>query len=160
MHIQKLEASEDRNPQETSEWLDSLDEVIDEGGPDRASYLLQRLNDRAAEFGVTRSAQTRHPLLNTIPVEQELPYPGDRAIERRIKSLIRWNAMAMVVRANKYDAEHRRPHFHLCLAGDADRSRASTISSTAPTTDQPGDFIYFQGHASPGCMRAPFSKAA
>ncbi len=53
MHIKKLPASEDLNQQETSEWLESLDEVIDEGGPDRASYLLERLNERAAEFGVT-----------------------------------------------------------------------------------------------------------
>ena len=67
MHIQKLEASEDLNPQETSEWLDSLDEVIDEGGPDRASYLLQRLNDRAAEFGVTAPLKLVTPYINTIP---------------------------------------------------------------------------------------------
>ena len=96
-------ASEDLNPQETSEWLESLDEVIDEGGPDRAAYLMQRLNQRAAEFGVTAPLRLNTPYVNTIPKDQEVPYPGDRAIERRIKNLIRWNALAMVVRANKYD---------------------------------------------------------
>ena len=92
MHIQKLEASEDRNPQETSEWLDSLEEVIDEGGPDRASYLLQRLNDRAAEFGVTAPLKLVTHYVNTIPKDQEVPYPGDRQIERQIKNYVRWNA--------------------------------------------------------------------
>ena len=82
MHIQKLAASEDLNQQETSEWLESLDEVIDEGGPDRASYLLQRLNQRAAEFGVTAPLKLVTPYINTIPTEQEVKYPGDRKLER------------------------------------------------------------------------------
>ena len=91
----KTEASEDLNPLETGEWLDSLDEVIDEGGPDRASYLLQRLNQRAAEFGVTAPLRLNTPYVNTIPGDEELPYPGNREIERSIKNYIRWNALAM-----------------------------------------------------------------
>ena len=94
---------EDLNPQETTEWTEALDQIIDEAGPDRAAYLLKRLADRASENGVTPPAKASTPYINTIPASQETPYPGDREIERRIKSIVRWNAMAMVVRANKYD---------------------------------------------------------
>jgi pyruvate dehydrogenase E1 component len=145
----KTETAEDLNPAETAEWLEALDQVIDEEGPDRASYLLQSLLERAASFGVTAPLRLNTPYINTIPVEEESPYPGDRAIERRIKSLVRWNAMAMVVRANKYDPN---------IGG-----HISTYASLATLTevglnhffrarygDQPGDLIYFQGHASPG----------
>ncbi len=145
----KLVTSEDVNPQETSEWLESLDGLVEEGGEDRAAYLLGRLIDRAALYGVQPPYKFRTPYINTIPVEEEVPYPGDRAIERRIKSLIRWNAMAMVVRANKHDPG---------IGG-----HISTYASLATLTEvghnhffhgrydnQPGDFIYFQGHASPG----------
>ena len=145
----KTETAEDLNPAETAEWLEALDQVVDEEGPDRASYLLQSLLDRAASFGVTAPLRLNTPYINTIPVEEESPYPGDRAIERRIKSLVRWNAMAMVVRANKYDPN---------IGG-----HISTYASLATLTevglnhffharygDQPGDLIYFQGHASPG----------
>jgi pyruvate dehydrogenase E1 component len=145
----KIDRAEDLNPVETGEWLEALDQILDEQGPDRASYLLQSLVDRAASFGVTAPLRLNTPYINTIPVEEESPYPGDRAIERRIKSLVRWNAMAMVVRANKYDAN---------IGG-----HISTYASLATLTevglnhffharygDQPGDLIYFQGHASPG----------
>jgi pyruvate dehydrogenase E1 component len=145
----KTETAEDLNPAETAEWLEALDQVVDEEGPDRASYLLQSLLDRAASFGVTAPLRLNTPYINTIPVEEESAYPGDRAIERRIKSLVRWNAMAMVVRANKYDPN---------IGG-----HISTYASLATLTevglnhffharygDQPGDLIYFQGHASPG----------
>jgi pyruvate dehydrogenase E1 component len=139
----------DVNPQETSEWLEALDEIVDQAGTARVKYLLNKLLNRAAEFGVSPTPSLNTPYLNTIPVDEEVPYPGDRAIERRIKSLVRWNAMAMVVRANKYDAG---------IGG-----HLSTYASLATLTevgsnhffhgtygDQPGDFVYFQGHASPG----------
>jgi len=145
----KVSTGEDLNPQETSEWLEALDGVVEENGPERATYLLDRLIDRAALSGATRTARPVTPYINTIPVEEEVPYPGNRAIERRIKSLIRWNAMAMVVRANKLDPG---------IGG-----HISTFASLATLAevghnhffhgrygDQPGDFVYFQGHASPG----------
>ena len=100
----KVDAPDDLNPLETSEWVEALDEMIDEAGPDRASYLLERLMERAANLGVQVPLRWNTPYINTIPPEEEVAYPGDRAIERRIKSLVRWNATAMVVRANKYDA--------------------------------------------------------
>ena len=88
----RVEAPDDLNPQETSEWVEALDEIIDEAGPDRASYLLERLMERAANLGVRVPLRWNTPYINTIPPEEEVAYPGDREIERRIKSLVRWNA--------------------------------------------------------------------
>src|SRR5581483_9589466 len=92
----KVEPLQDTNPQETSEWLEALDELVAEQGPERAAFLLRRVVEHAANSGVTAPLRVNTPYVNTIPAEEELPYPGDRQIERRIKSLIRWNAMAMV----------------------------------------------------------------
>ena len=99
----KVELHSDANPQETTEWLESLDSVLEDGGSERATFLLARLIDHAALYGIQSPHKLTTPYINTIPVEEEVPYPGDREIERRIKSLNRWNAMAMVVRANKHD---------------------------------------------------------
>ena len=150
----KSETLQDLDPQETREWLEALDEIIEEYGPERANFIIDRLIERAHENGVVLPPKVTTPYVNTIPVEDELPYPGDRQIERRIKSIIRWNAMAMVVRANKLD--------------DGIGGHISTYQSLATLTEvghnhffrgsidgKPGDFIYFQGHASPG----PYSRA-
>ncbi len=151
----KEERQPDLNPQETSEWLEALEQVIDQGGPDRAAWLLETLNDKAVRSGVPTPVRTTTPYTNTIPVDQEVPYPGDRALERKIKSLIRWNAAAMVVRANKYDPN---------IGG-----HISTYASLATVTEvgfnhifrgsyngEPGDMIYYQGHASPGMYGRAF----
>ncbi len=94
-------AEEDR--QETREWLDSLDYVYETDGPERVQALLQRLQDRATSYGVRVNFPGDTPYINTIPISQQPAYPGDRATERRLKSYMRWNAMAMVVRANRED---------------------------------------------------------
>jgi pyruvate dehydrogenase E1 component len=145
----KADRAEDLNPVETTEWLEALDEILDQEGPDRASYLLQRLLDRASTFGVTAPLRLNTPYVNTIPAEEEEPYPGDRAVERRIKSLVRWNAMAMVVRANKYD-----PNIGGHISTYASLATLTEVGINhffhAKYGDQPGDLIYFQGHASPG----------
>jgi pyruvate dehydrogenase E1 component len=151
----KEQISEDVNPQETAEWLESLDEIIDDAGPERAAYVLQALNDRAAQFGATAPLRLNTHYVNSIPREEEIPYPGDREVERRIKSLIRWNALSMVVRANKYD--------------DNIGGHISTYASVATLIevgqnhffhgsygDQPGDFVYYQGHSSPGMYARAF----
>src|SRR5215469_7123469 len=104
MHQKLNERVVDLDPQETSEWIEAFDQIIDEAGPDRAAYLLEQLADRARWNGAGLPNLLNTPYVNTIRPEEEVPYPGDRAMERRIKSLIRWNAMAMVVRQNKYDA--------------------------------------------------------
>ncbi len=151
----KVQAPDDLNPQETSEWIEALDEIIDEAGPDRASYLLERLMERAANLGVQAPLRWNTPYINTIPPEDEVAYPGDRAIERRIKSLIRWNATAMVVRANKYD-----PNIGGHLATYASVATLFEVGFNhffhGSYGDQPGDFVYFQGHASPGVYARAF----
>jgi len=87
---------------ETREWLDSLDYVLSHGGPDRAGRLLQQLALHARrEAGINLPFSATTPYQNTIPSRQQPPFPGSQEMERRIKSLVRWNAMAMVVRANK-----------------------------------------------------------
>ena len=141
--------------EEILEWIEAFDEVIDQEGPGQGTQLLEALTRRAREAGVDVPVQLNTPYVNTIPVDEEVPYPGDRAIERRIKSLIRWNAMAMVHRQNKKDAG---------IGG-----HISTYSSLATLLevgfnhffhatygDEPGDFVYFQGHASPGVYARAF----
>jgi pyruvate dehydrogenase E1 component len=145
----KVDTPTDANPQETSEWLEALDGVVEEGGSERASYLLERLVDRAAVYGIESPHKLNTPYINTIPAEEEEPYPGDRAIERRIKSLISWNAMAMVVQANKHDAGiggHIATYASLATLQEVGHNHFFH----GRYDDQPGDFVYFQGHASPG----------
>ena len=140
---------------ELNEWLEAFDQIVDEEGPTRASELLNALSRRASEWGVEVPSQLHTPYRNTIPVEQELPYPGDRQLERRIEALIRWNAMAMVHRQNKKDAG---------IGGHlATYSSLATLLEVgfnhffrAAYRDQPGDMIYFQGHASPGVYARAF----
>jgi pyruvate dehydrogenase E1 component len=139
----------DIDPQETGEWLDSLDSVIEIGGRSRARYLLARLMERAREQGVGVPAMVTSDYINTIPPEQEPWFPGDEVLERRIRAYIRWNAMAMVDRSNhRFDG----------LGG-----HLSTFASAAALYDVgfnhffrgkgdggAGDQVFFQGHAAPG----------
>ena len=151
----KIEAPEDTNPQETAEWLEALEEVIDQAGPDRASYLLRSLLDRASALGVTAALKLNTLYINSIPKGEEVPYPGDRGIERKIKSLTRWNAMAMVVRANKYDpgiGGHISTYASLATLAEVGFNHFFHGSYDG----QPGDFVYFQGHASPGIYSRAF----
>jgi pyruvate dehydrogenase E1 component len=150
----KVEAPDDLNPLETSEWVEALDEIIDEAGPDRASWLLERLMERAANLGVRVPMRWNTAYMNTIPPEEELAYPGDRAIERRIKSLVRWNAVAMVVHANKYDegiGGHLATYASLATMLEVGHNHFFHGSYGA----EAGDLVYFQGHASPG----PYARA-
>lgn len=151
----KEERSADLNPQETSEWLEALEQVVDEQGPDRATYLLQSVAERAQRLGVSAPAKITTPYVNTIPVEEQVPYPGDRALERRLKSLIRWNAAAMVARANKYD-----PNIGGHISSYASLATLTEVGFNhffrASIGDQPGDLVYFQGHSSPGFYSRAF----
>ena len=90
----------DLDPAETAEWLASLEYVLEAKGPERAKFLLSMLDEVAARQGVELPFAINTPYINTIPADQQPQYPGNREIERRIKSIIRWNAMAMVSRAN------------------------------------------------------------
>src|SRR5580698_3397024 len=103
MHQQLTERSVDLDPRETAEWLEALDQIVEAAGSDRVNFLLDKLTERARDNGVQVPIRTTTDYINTIPVEQEAPYPGDRLVEREIKNLIRWNAMAMVSHQNKLD---------------------------------------------------------
>ncbi len=140
---------------EVREWLESLEYVLQSGGPEKVKILLHDLSTYAHEAGVELPFTANTPYINTIPKEKQSPFPGGREIERRIKSLIRWNAMAMVVRANREEAG---------IGG-----HISTYASAATLYEigfnhffrgkdgnSEGDIIYFQGHASPGIYARAF----
>src|SRR5580700_839949 len=155
MHQKLSERVVDLDPQETAEWMEALDQILDEEGPDRATYLLVRMSERARSAGADIPIHLNTPYVNTIRPEQEVPYPGDRAMERRLKSLTRWNAMAMVVRQNKYDpgiGGHISTYSSLATLLELDFNHFFHASYG----DQPGDLIYFQGHASPGIYARAF----
>lgn len=146
----------DLDPAETQEWLESLQYVIKSKGPERAKYLLSALEDSAKVDGVEVDMKANTPYINSIAPGQQPVFPGNRELERRIKSIVRWNAMAMVVRANKkFDG----------LGG-----HISTFASSATLYEvaynhflrgrgesgYDGDQVYFQGHASPGIYSRAF----
>ncbi len=145
----KAPPADDLNPQETAEWVQAFDQILDEAGPDRASFLLSRLAGRARAAGAAPQYAVNTPYVNTIPVEEQVPFPGDRALERRLKSLIRWNALAMVVRANKYDpgiGGHISSYASLATLVEVGFNHFFRGSYG----DQPGDLVYLQGHSAPG----------
>jgi len=151
----KADASLDLNPQETGEWLEALDEVVADAGSTRATYLLSQILDRAALLGLTSPLRLNTRYWNTIPVDQQAPYPGDLAIEQRIRAIVRWNAIAMVVRANKYDVGIGG-HISTFASAATLTEVASNHFFRGSYGDQPGDFVYFQGHASPGMYARAF----
>jgi len=110
---------------ELREWLDSLDYVMQAGGPEKVERLLRQLRIHAQRDGVTLPYKANTPYINTVSVEQQPPFPGSTEVERRIKSLVRWNAMAMVVRANRLESGIGG-HI-LRLSGDPLRSRVQSL---------------------------------
>src|SRR5262249_24488179 len=145
----------DNDPAETREWLDSLTGVLQARGPERASYLLTQLKHKAVRSGVEIPFTANTPYINTIPPDRQPPFPGSREIERRIKSLVRWNAMAMVVRANKED-----PGIGRDISTYASAATLLEIGSNhffrGPDAPGGGDQVYFQGHSSPGIYARAF----
>ncbi len=140
---------------ELKEWLSSLDYVLNNGSPERVQYLLQQLQIRAQESGVTLPFTHNTPYINTIPVEKQAPFPGNREIERRIKSIVRWNAMAMVVRGNKKE-EGIGGHISTFASSATLYEIAFNHFFKAADKDGNGDQVYFQGHASPGIYSRAF----
>ena len=96
----RAQAPVDEDPEETREWLDALEAVIHACGADRARHLMQSLEARAREIGIVGSAPSYSAYRNTIALAQQAPYPGDLALEERLTAIMRWNALAMVARAN------------------------------------------------------------
>ncbi|HOI29474.1 MAG TPA: pyruvate dehydrogenase (acetyl-transferring), homodimeric type [Melioribacteraceae bacterium] len=140
---------------ELREWLESLEYVLQSGGPEKVKELLHNLSVYSQESGVEIPFTANTPYINTIPKENQPPFPGGREIERRIKSLIRWNAMAMVVRANK---EESGIGGHISTYASAATLYEVGFNHFFRGKDgnHPGDIIYFQGHAAPGFYARAF----
>ena len=163
--LQKGELPVDVDAAETQEWLESLDYVLKSKGADRVRFLIEQLRDRAAEEGIQSAEDTKTPYVNTIPVKDQPAFPGNRELERRIKSIVRWNAMAMVVKANK---KTEKPDGF----GGGVGGHISTFASAATLYEigfnhffrgrgedgYSGDTIFFQGHASPGMYSRAFME--
>jgi pyruvate dehydrogenase E1 component len=145
----------DIDPQETQEWLDALEAVLENEGIERAHFLLERLIDKARRSGAYLPYSANTAYLNTIPVQQQERFPGDRAMERRIRSFVRWNAMAMVVQANRLSTE---------LGGHISSFASSaTLFDVgynhffrARSQDHGGDLVFIQGHSAPGIYARAF----
>ncbi len=150
-----MSALPDNDKQETQEWLEALESVLALEGPERAHFLLEQLIDKARRSGAFLPYSANTAYLNTIPTAMEVPVPGDPEMEHRIRSLIRWNAMAMVVRANRNSSE---------LGGHiASFQSAATLYDVgfdhffhAPTPEHGGDLLYLQGHSAPGIYARAF----
>jgi pyruvate dehydrogenase E1 component len=145
----------DTDAAETQEWIESLTAVVQTQGPERARFLLRQLERTAARQGVQLPFTANTPYVNTIPPDRQPPYPGSRDLERRIKSIVRWNAMAMVVRANK--------HWPGIGGHISTYASAATLFEVGfnhffhgPEAPGGGDQVYFQGHASPGVYARAF----
>ena len=137
---------------EMSEWIEAFDDVVAQDW-EQGAELLEALRQRAREAGVPTPSELTTPYRNTIPKHDEVPYPGDRKLERRVEALIRWNAMAMVHGQNKKDAGiggHISTYSSLATLLEVGFNHFFRAKYPADGSDQPGDFIYFQGHASPG----------
>ena len=146
---------DDLDPTETREWLEALDSICRSQGDDRASYIIAQLNARATENGIDLPQSVTTHFCNTIPAVREKIMPGDLFMERRIRSLVRWNALAMVMRAN---AQSEGIGGHI-----ASFSSAATLYDVGfnyffrgSSDDVPGDLVFFQGHSSPGMYARSF----
>ena len=147
--MSELSRFDDLDPTETKEWLESIDSVLGTQGPERAHFLLSQMIDFARRSGAYLPYAPNTAYLNTISTGRQPEYPGDRSIERRIEAYIRWNAMAMVVQANRQNSEY----------GGHISSYASSATLyevgfnhfwRAPTETHGGDMVFMQGHSSPG----------
>jgi pyruvate dehydrogenase E1 component len=145
----------DTDPEETQEWMESLDAIIDTHGKTRARYLLSRLLERARENQVSFPATVSTPYVNSIPREHEPWFPGDEHLERRIRAFIRWNAAVMVVRANSR-AEGIGGHLSTFASSASLYEIGFNHFFRGKDDGQAGDHIYFQGHAAPGVYARAF----
>ena len=153
--VPQFPAANDADSQETKEWLDAIEAVMEREGPERAHFLLQKLIDTARRSGAYLPFSANTAYLNTIPPHMEERSPGDHALEERIRSYTRWNAMVMVAKANKADGD---------LGGHiASFASVGTLFGIgfnhfwhAPSENHGGDLIYFQGHSAPGIYARAF----
>ncbi len=142
------------DPNEIDEWLESVDDILHRHGPEALSHLLTRLYSRAQAQGVPIVPSMTTPYVNTVPVEAQPPFPGDLEIERKLRSVIRWNAMAMVLRANRNSNVGGHIATYASCANLVETGFNHFFH--ARTADHTGDMIYFQGHSSPGMYSRAF----
>jgi pyruvate dehydrogenase E1 component len=155
-HPSQIEtAPGDADPEETREWLDALEAVIETEGVERAHFLIESLVDKARRAGANLPYKANTAYINTIPPHTEPRMPGDANLEQRIRAYVRWNAMAMVVRANRKSSEYGGH-----IASFASAATLYDIGFNhffhAPSRDHGGDLVYFQGHAAPGVYARAF----
>ena len=151
--LPEFEAANDPDALETQEWVDALEAVLEREGPERAHFLLEKMIEKTRMSGAYLPFSPNTPYVNTIPAHLEDRSPGDPALEERIRSYCRWNAMVMVAKANKNDDE---------LGGHiASFASVGTLFGVgqnhfwnAPHDGHGGDLVYFQGHSSPGIYGA------
>ena len=153
----ELPKLQDLDPTETQEWLESIDSVLKTHGADRAHFLLERLIDHTRRSGAYLPFKPNTAYVNTIPVTQQKEYPGDRALERRIEAYLRWNSVAMVLKANKISSE-----FGGHLASYASSATLYEVGFNhfwrAASAQHPGDMVFMQGHSSPGIYARAFME--
>ncbi len=140
---------------ETQEWLAALESVVREEGVERAQYLLEQVLEKARLDGVDMPTGVTTNYINTIPAAQEPAYPGDTTIERRIRSIIRWNAIMIVLRASKKDLE-LGGHMASFQSSAAFYETCFNHFFRAPNEKDGGDLVYYQGHISPGIYARAF----
>src|SRR6201994_1912077 len=137
---------------ETTEWLEALDAVVSHDGPDRARDLLTRVIERAQHAGTGPIASLNTAYVNTIPRALEPEFPGDPMVERRLRSIVRWNSICMVLRANKISSElggHIATYQSLATLMEVGFNHFwHGVGGT--DSEHGGDLVYFQGHSSPG----------
>ncbi len=147
--MQKRSFFDDVDPAETREWLEALESVVEREGPERAAWLLDAITNEAQEQGVYRT-HLNTPYLNTIAPKDEAAIPGDMFMERRIRSLVRWNALATVMRANMDNDDELGGH----IASFASSATLYDVGFNhffrAPSDENEGDLVFFQGHSAPG----------
>jgi pyruvate dehydrogenase E1 component len=146
---------EDLDPGETREWLDALEAVIEAEGPERAHYLIERLVDKARRSGINLPYKANTAYINTIPPHKQARSPGDMELESRLRSYIRWNAMAMVVQANRKSTEYGG-HIASFASSATLYEMGFNHFFHAPDKTHGGDMVFFQGHSAPGIYARAF----
>ena len=145
----------DQDPQETQEWIESIEDALEEHGYERTRFLLEKLIDYAQTKGARLPFNTSTPYINTILPNQESDYPGNRDIERKIKSIVRWNAMAMVTKANK-NTPGIGGHISTYASAATIYEVAFNHFLKGPSHPSGQDLVFYQGHASPGMYSRAF----
>jgi pyruvate dehydrogenase E1 component len=153
--MSKFNPYDDIDSVETGEWLESIDSVLTQHGPERAHFLLNRMIDFARRSGAYLPYSPNTAYLNTISPGRQPEYPGDRSLERRIEACIRWNAMAMVVRANRESTEYGG-HLSSYASSATMYEVGFNHFWRGGTENQPGDMVFIQGHSSPGIYARAF----